>query len=289
MKHFFIVMCVFFLGACGLGPPYDPEVNQTQVENQAQYFQAFSHQVEGEKIYGVQAGQKCAPAILFIHGAPGNWQAWGQYLADFELSNASFMMSVDRPGYGFSTGEIQDDNIKKQARLITEAALQTHKGPFLLVGHSYGGPIALQMAIDYPDAVSGIVMLAAAIDPDLHASRWYHRFAKSFLVRWAIPHDLKVANKEMVRLKTDLQKQSLSLSDVSTPMTFVQGAKDWLVPKENIRYGQQNLTNSPIAVIELKKEGHFLPWNQYFLVKQTILSHIEKFENACNETKGAAE
>lgn len=42
------------------------------------------------------------PTILFFHGAPGSWSAFKQFLIDTTLVPIAGLVSVDRPGYGYS-------------------------------------------------------------------------------------------------------------------------------------------------------------------------------------------
>jgi len=37
----------------------------------------------------------------------------------------------------------------------------------VIAGYSYGGPLALQVAVDFPDRVEGLVLVASAADPEL--------------------------------------------------------------------------------------------------------------------------
>jgi hypothetical protein len=45
----------------------------------------------------------------------------------------------------------------------------------ILVEYSHGGSIQMPMAIDQPDQVLAMIVLAGAIDPVLHKVRWYHQ------------------------------------------------------------------------------------------------------------------
>jgi len=137
-------------------------------------------------------------------------------------------------------------SIPEQASLILQASLAQHSGPFIVVGHSYGGPIALQLAMDAPENVSNMVILAGSADPELHHARWYHRLAGSWLGR------------RVIRAKT----------------TVIQGGKDWLAPPGNANYMKQHLTSADVDVILLEEQNHFLPWNERALVKETLLGYL---------------
>ena len=52
----------------------------------------------------VHTGQKDStkPLILFVHGAPGSWEAYKFFLADTDLRSMAQLISIDRLGYGES-------------------------------------------------------------------------------------------------------------------------------------------------------------------------------------------
>lgn len=272
MKFFAsLLFLLFTLSGCKF-PPYDQMINEEEAR-MGHDFNATYYQADGRKLYTVYTGEPKKPAILFIHGAPGNWKAWGRYLGDADLNKVAFMISVDRPGYGASDLGSPLLDVKKQTKIIMDAAKEIHSGPFILVGHSYGGPIQIQAAIDYPDDVANLLILAGAIDPDLHGPRWYHRLGQSFIGQAFLSKMFKVTNLEMHVLDDELKKQQDDLSKIKAPITIIQGKKDWLVPPGNVDYAVYNI-NTKIKVISLLERGHFLPWNEYDLVKNEIIQII---------------
>ncbi len=97
------------------------------------------------------------PAVVLIHGLPGTAQ-------DFDLVTARLpgvhTIAYDRPGFGYSSGGYHPF----AEQLTTLHALLGKLGVRrpLLVGHSYGGTIALAYAERYPQDVRGLVLLDAA-------------------------------------------------------------------------------------------------------------------------------
>ena len=57
---------------------------------------------QGSPVNFAYSGDPNKPGIIFIHGTPGGWQAFQGYLADPQLQQDFFMVSVDRPGWGGS-------------------------------------------------------------------------------------------------------------------------------------------------------------------------------------------
>jgi len=71
--------------------------------------------------------------------------------------------AYDRAGYGFSDAGPMPrtyDQINLDLHRLLHAAGE--RGPFVLVGHSFGGPLVRHYAELYPDEVAGIVLLESA-------------------------------------------------------------------------------------------------------------------------------
>ena len=107
------------------------------------------------------------PLIIFIHGSPGTWRAWIKYLKDPQLQRMAHMIAVDRPGYGGSGKGQVETSLVQQALDIAPLLDKASPGQrVLVVGHSFGGPVAARLAMDYGDKITDILILAGSIDPD---------------------------------------------------------------------------------------------------------------------------
>jgi lipase len=98
--------------------------------------------------------------LLAIHGLTGHGQRWqplmNQHLA--EISAAA----PDLLGHGRSSWAAPwtiDANVTALSTLLEHQA----DGPVVVVGHSFGGAIALHLAAAYPDQVAALVLLDPAI------------------------------------------------------------------------------------------------------------------------------
>lgn len=109
------------------------------------------------RIHYVEQGQ--GRPILFIHGLGAQLHHFRHplfpELADFRL------IALDRPGSGYSARPAGfSGSLAEQAELIARfiAALGLERP--LVVGHSLGGAVALALAENHPEAVSGLVLLS---------------------------------------------------------------------------------------------------------------------------------
>src|SRR6202035_5627150 len=73
---------------------------------------------------------------------------------------------IDRPGHGWSTrARLEDSTPAIQGRMIEQALTKLGVGPVILVVHSWAGALGARMALDYPERVAGLVMLAPVAYP----------------------------------------------------------------------------------------------------------------------------
>ncbi|NNU80520.1 alpha/beta hydrolase [Halovulum dunhuangense] len=115
--------------------------------------------VEGTRLHYQIAGR--GPKAVAIHGASGNLRDWTIGPAQ-ALGRQNTLLMFDRPGLGFSERPARDgDDPFVQARLMRQAAAQLGFGEAIVMGHSYGGSVALAWAIDAPDRVPGLVLISA--------------------------------------------------------------------------------------------------------------------------------
>lgn len=100
---------------------------------------------------------RSGPPVVLIHGQPGTAQ-------DFEdvvpLLGDRRTIAYDRPGFGFSDGDFHD--FDTQLATLHELLRELDVERPVLVGHSYGGTIALAYAARHPGELRGLVLVDAA-------------------------------------------------------------------------------------------------------------------------------
>jgi pimeloyl-ACP methyl ester carboxylesterase len=235
----------------------------------------FTHtyQVEGYTMHYVQTGQDSLPTLLFIHGSPGSWNAFTRYMQDKELLGKFRMISIDRPGFGFSSfGKAR--NLEEQSRLIGPALQKIKNGkPIYAVGHSMGGPLAIRLDMDHPGIFSGLVLLAASVSPYLeNAEIWRPLLFRTPLNYW-VPGAMRPANEELWYLKSDLKKMEPGLVKITSPVWIVHGDKDPLVPVRNVDFIKSKLIHAQnMTVTILPGANHFIPWQHFTEIKAVLLS-----------------
>ncbi|MCY6379268.1 alpha/beta fold hydrolase [Hoeflea prorocentri] len=126
------------------------------------------------------------PAIVFLHGASGNLRDQVEAFRQ-DLEGRAELLFVDRPGHGWSDrGGGQNALPDAQARAVAE--LMERKGikSGLIVGHSFGGVIAANMALETPEKVDSLLLLATVSHPWPGGIDWhYHLATTPFIGRLA--------------------------------------------------------------------------------------------------------
>ncbi len=100
-----------------------------------------------------------------LHGASSNLEAMRQPVGE-RLAKNHRVILIDRPGHGWSArADLEDSAPEIQGRMIDEALAKLGVGRAIFVVHSWAGALGLRMALDYPQRVAGLVMLAPVAYP----------------------------------------------------------------------------------------------------------------------------
>ena len=134
-------------------------------------------EVAGASLNIVDIGPRdgAEPPVVMIHGASSNLEIMRQPLGD-RLAEKHRVILIDRPGHGWSTRARLDDSTPAiQGRMIDEALEKLGVGRAVLVVHSWSGALGARMALDYPQRVAGLVMLAPVAYPWPGGVGWYNK------------------------------------------------------------------------------------------------------------------
>ena len=149
--------------------------------------------VDGNRIHYVERGAE--RPILFIHGMGGTQfhltvPLFAQLESDFRL------IAIDRPGSGYSTRRLggpvtPDEQAAFIARLIDEKGLEKP----LVVGHSLGGAIALALALNHADRISGLALFSPLTRYVEHSSPEFAALnIRSPFFRWLVAYTVSTPN-----------------------------------------------------------------------------------------------
>jgi pimeloyl-ACP methyl ester carboxylesterase len=112
--------------------------------------------VDGLRIHYLERAGTGTPVVL-IHGLPGTAEDFNKVTP---LLAGHLTIAFDRPGFGYSgDGYLKFD---RQIATLDSLLRALHVNRPILVGHSYGGTLALAFAERHPNQVRGLVLVDAA-------------------------------------------------------------------------------------------------------------------------------
>lgn len=120
-----------------------------------------------------------ASSYVFVHGSAGAGAQWGPMAA--LLRPGESCLCPDLVGYGSGPAFERGSYRFQDEVAIVERALQAAACPSVLVGHSFGGVVALATALAHPDLVTHLVLIEpvafALLDGELHGASRQRLFA----------------------------------------------------------------------------------------------------------------
>lgn len=125
---------------------------------------------DGARIHYRVAGPESGPVAVFLHGGPG-YNAYGFERAVGErLEEALRMVYLDQRGCGRSAGGASEIPLGMDPTIADLERLREHLGVerWSVIGHSFGGLLALVYATRHASAIDRVVMIEATAD--VHAA-----------------------------------------------------------------------------------------------------------------------
>ena len=224
----------------------------------------------GLEVSYFESGNPSLGRIVYVHGSPGNSGAWEDYLLDPVGGLDS--IAIDRPGFGQTRPRRPEPSLAVQASALEPFLEPDAAGRLpVLVGHSIGGPVVVRAAVDYPDRVGAIVVVAGSVDPAQESMKWFNDLAAEPTVRGLIPEPLAFSNDEIMPLAGELEMLRDRLDAIRCPVVIVHARDDRLVPFANVDYMRRRFPAGTIRDLILLDDGdHFLPWNRVTVVRGAI-------------------
>lgn len=143
---------------CSFGPHYDASNAEVSHPPIGKFVTA-----DGIRLHYWEAGE--GQPVILVHGASGNIRDWTFSIAP-ELAKSYRVIAIDRPGFGFSDRQAdQGWDPAVQARALRGAAIALGAEQPIVVGHSWGGALAMAWALHYPGETRGVVPISGVTQP----------------------------------------------------------------------------------------------------------------------------
>jgi pimeloyl-ACP methyl ester carboxylesterase len=198
--------------------------------------------------------EEATARVVLVHGAPADASSWTRLRRQADLPAVEWI-AVDRLGYGNSSRETES-SLEEHARSLEPWLSDAPPRGVILVGHSYGGPVVLRAAADFPDRVRAIVLVAGACDAYMNDAQWFRRAVDG--VSGAVPASWVAANRELLALTDENLAMETMLDRITCPVVIVHGTWDPVCPcHSTVAYLKSRLKNAgSISSVTLERVGH---------------------------------
>jgi len=222
-------------------------------------------EVAGAVLNVVELGrhEQPGPPVVMIHGASSNLEVMRQPLGEL-LARGHRMILIDRPGHGWSVRQREEDSTPEiQARMIAEALQKLEVGPVVLVVHSWAGALGARMALDFPQQLAGLVMLAPVTHPWRGGVGRYNKAVTTPLIgrllayTITLPLGLALADSGARTVFLPQESPQGYVKNTATPLLFrprefIANARDLLTLKAAVaaqapRYGEIRVPTTVIS------------------------------------------
>ena len=155
--------------------------------------------IDGVRLHYIDKGS--GPTLLLIHGLAGQVLNFTHSLLG-RLTHDFRVVILDRPGSGYS---LRPDAtlapLAAQARIISRFCQALGLERPVIVGHSLGGAIALALALDHPEQVGALALIAPVTHQPESVPPPFDGLAIGSpllrrLIAWTVATPLAIANRE---------------------------------------------------------------------------------------------
>ncbi|MEX1044064.1 MAG: alpha/beta hydrolase [Acidimicrobiia bacterium] len=209
------------------------------------------------------------PRVVALHG-------WGRRGADFAaVLDGLDAIAVDLPGFGASPAPASSTGARGYAEILEDLVRGLPEPP-VLVGHSFGGRVAVCLAASVPlkgIVLTGVPLVRSGISrrPALafRALRWANR--RGLVSDDRMERERRRRGSDDYRAATGVMRQVLvtavnesyetELAQISAPVTLVWGAADTEVDADVARAARAILDGRgvPVELVVLDDVGHLVP------------------------------
>lgn len=236
--------------------------------------------------------------IIFIHGAGDSSTVWSRQIQSFFEKHR--VLAIDLPGHGARLAEHGHDRHEENAEEVRRLMERAGIAKAVVAGHSMGGGVALTLALNHPERVSALVLVATGarlkMRPDFlesaarTAAEFGHRkpshthiIPAAQMVHPDIPASVVAALEAMIG---DASAQATSgdfqannsfdvmarLSEIHVPTLVIGGDADKMAPEKFCRFLADNIPGARLEM--LSPCGHYPQVEQELTFNRALESFL---------------
>lgn len=241
-----------------------------------------------------------SPPLLFLHGIGADAEVWDGLRAALEARGRA-TLAWNLPGYG-GKPRVAEPSIPAFAAALADRLERQDVKAVVPVGHSIGGMVALELALQRPERVAALVLCATTAAFGSRDGSFQERFLKERLAPLAAgrrladlapevvpklagpdpdPEGLAAAVAAMARVPEDAWRDALralvgfdrraALARIRIPVLLVAGARDSQAPPSTMKRMARRLPDATFALVS--GAGHLVPFER----PRAFLAVLERF------------
>ncbi len=225
--------------------------------------------------------------VYILHGWTYSTDKWQPLIAWLRQHGIEPVM-LNVPGLTSPSTKVWD--IKDYVAWLNNST-QHETGPFILIGHSNGGRIALNFAIQYPRRLHRLILIDSAgiyhDEPSVRLKRFVFgllakigkkftrsRHLRTLLYKVARAEDYRQAPPNMRQTMANLQAsdQHLRLASIRTPTTIIWGGQDKMTPLSDGQAMARHLKTDQLLIISEARHSPFFthPAETGRIIRETL-------------------
>jgi pimeloyl-ACP methyl ester carboxylesterase len=234
--------------------------------------------------------------LVLVHGAGGNLMHWP---GELRRLPGCAVVALDLPGHGHSEGTTQPPNgdvpedIGTYAQVVARFAEALNLPRFVLAGHSMGGAVALELALQRPEMLAGLILVATGarlpVAPELlSAIQGDYESAARLMAGWSQgtrsdPDTMRIYLQRLRELDPQVLyrdyaacnawDRTANLGRIRAPALVICGDADRMTP---LKYGlelQQSIRGAQLVIVP--DAGHMVMLEQPALVAWEVQQFLK--------------
>lgn len=253
----------------------------------------------GVRLEYVERGNKSGTCIIFLHGYTDSWRSFEHVITKFPKEFHVIAISQrghgdsDRPETGYHPSDFADD--------LAQFMLKENLGPCIIVGHSLGGLVVQQFAMDYPELTKAVVIESSApsfadnpgvpefLDvvmklTDPVSRDFAEEFQRSTIAQPVPAENVKVyvdeTGKVPARVWTAIAQELMKinylneLQKIKVPVLVLWGDKDTMCLQQDQDQFMQGLSSPTLKIYE--GTGHAIHWENPARFVEDVTAFVRK-------------
>ncbi|PIS40306.1 MAG: hypothetical protein COT32_00460 [Candidatus Nealsonbacteria bacterium CG08_land_8_20_14_0_20_36_22] len=221
--------------------------------------------------------------FLILHGWGSNFEKWqkvGELLVEKNLK----VIIPDLPGFGESQKPTIAWNLDDYCNFVEEFVKILNLDKFFLLGHSFGGALAVKYSLKSPEKIAKLFLVGAAcIRRKTFKKRFFYAlskifpsslFLRKFFYKFIIKSDYLSVEGVMKETYLKIIKEDLldNLPQVQVSTVIIWGGKDDVIKLKDGQIINQKIKNSKLTVIP--KGNHDLEQKIPEILTEKILENL---------------